>query len=95
MKNVFTDLRGRIKEIVNHHNRRKTDIQKTITHEARTAYDISGHISWNIPGLVWEQFPPLQKRLAIMETIAHLECMRWEGKVKRIVRGDFVLYEAR
>lgn len=91
-EHIFTDLRGRIEQIVNHHNRRNTEIQQAIAKEPRSAYEISSQITWDIPGLVWEQFPPLHKRFAVTETIAHLEYMRWEGKVMRIVKDDSVLY---
>jgi len=85
---VFTDLRGRVQEIVSHHNQRKSDIRKIIRSEARNACDISGRLSWNVPGMDWDQFPPLQKRLAFMETLAHLEDMRWQGEVTRLVGNN-------
>jgi glyoxylase-like metal-dependent hydrolase (beta-lactamase superfamily II) len=90
-EHIFSDLRGRIKEIVNHHNRRKSEIKQSIAKEPCNAYEISSKITWNV-GLAWKQFPPLQKRFAVMETVAHLECMRWEGKVRRIVRDNSVSY---
>ena len=91
-EHLFTDLPGRIEQIVNHHDKRKTEIQQAMGKEPRRAYEISSQITWNVPGLIWEQFPPLHKRGAVTETIAHLECMRWEGKVKRITKGDSISY---
>jgi len=91
-EHVFTDLRGRIEQIISHHDRRKAEIEQVIRKEPHSAYAVSGQITWDIPGLAWEQLPALHKRLAVTETIAHLECMRWEGKVKKIVKGDSVLY---
>lgn len=89
---IFTDLPGRIEQIFAHHNRRKAEILRAIAKEPHNAYEISAQITWNLPGVAWEQFPPLQKRLAVTETIAHLQCMRWEGKVVRIDKEDSVLY---
>ena len=91
---IFTNLRGRIKQLISHHNRRKSEIEQVIMQEPHHAYYISGQITWDTPGLTWEQMPPLQKRLAVTETIAHLECMRWEGKVRRIIKDNSVLYLA-
>ena len=88
---VFNNLQGRIQEIVDHHNRRKGEIQQVIAKEPQNAYLISSKIPWDI-GLTWEKFPNLQKRFAVMETIAHLECMRWEGTVCKIVEGNSILY---
>ena len=91
-EHIFTDLRGRIEQIVDHHNGRKAEIQQAIAKEPRSAYEISSQITWNVPGMVWEQLPPLHKRSAVMETIAHLECLRWDGKVQRIIKDSFVSY---
>jgi glyoxylase-like metal-dependent hydrolase (beta-lactamase superfamily II) len=90
-EHIFSNLQGRIQEIVDHHNRRKGEIQQAIAKEPHNAYEISSKITWDI-GLTWEQFPDLQKRFAVMETIAHLECMRWEGIVRRTVKGNSILY---
>jgi len=89
---IFNNLQRRIQEIVDHHNRRKGEVQQAIAKEPHNAYEISSQITWDI-GLTWEQFPALQKRFAVMETIAHLECMRWEGTVRRMDKGNFILYE--
>jgi len=91
---VFTDLQGRIEQIISHHDKRKAEIQGVIVNEPHSAWEIAPQITWDIPGLVWEQFPALHKRSAVTETIAHLECMRWEGKVRRIIKDNLVLYEA-
>jgi glyoxylase-like metal-dependent hydrolase (beta-lactamase superfamily II) len=91
-EHIFTDLRGRIEQIISHHNRRKAEIEQIIMKETHNAYDISRQITWDTPGLVWEQLPPLHKRLAVTETIAHLECMRWEGQLRRIIKDNSVLY---
>jgi glyoxylase-like metal-dependent hydrolase (beta-lactamase superfamily II) len=91
-EHIFTDLRGRIEGIIDHHNKRQMEIQQAIEKEPRNAYEVSSRIAWNVPGLAFEQFPPLQKRFAITETIAHLELMRWDGKVEKVVRDNRVLY---
>lgn len=93
-EHIFTDLRSRIQQIVDHHTRRKAEIQEFIVNEPHNAWEISSRITWDIPGLVWEQFPPLHKRSAVTEIIAHLECMRWEGKVRRIIKDNSISYTA-
>ena len=93
-QHIFTDLRGRIEEIINHHNKRKGEIQKVIATKPHSAYEISSHITWDIPDRNWEQFTPSLKRSAVTETLSHLECMRWEGRVKRIVKDSSILYQS-
>jgi len=89
---VFTDLQGRIKELVIHHDERKDEIKQTIVEKPVSAYEISSQITWNTAGSTWDQLPALHKRAAVMETVAHLECMRWEGRVRRITEGDSIIY---
>jgi glyoxylase-like metal-dependent hydrolase (beta-lactamase superfamily II) len=92
-QDIFPDIRGRIKQIIRHHTRRKSEIKRIIMKEPHNAFEISGRITWDIPGRNWEQLPALHKRLAVTETIAHLECMRWEGQVRRIIKDNLVLYQ--
>lgn len=91
-EHIFTDLAKRINEIIEHHEHRKGEIHAVIQREPQTAYFISSQITWDIPGVTWEQFSPLDRRIAVTETVAHLESMRWEGSVERVVKGDIVFY---
>ena len=91
----FNDLPGRINQIIEHHEMRKQEVCQAIESGFHTAYDISARIKWNLPGVTWDEFPPLQKRIAVTETIAHLECMRWEGNVRRIVQNKVTTYNLR
>jgi len=91
-EHIFTDLRGRIDEITQHHATRKTEILKILEKNTCNAYDISGQLTWNISGSDWESLPALHKRSAVMETIAHLESMRWEYLVERLIEDDLIFY---
>ena len=93
-KHTFTDLRGRIEEIEEHHNQRKADILEVIANRPHNAYEISCQIPWTDNKVSLGQLTALHKRFAVTETIAHLECMRWEGKVQKIVQDDSVSYAA-
>ncbi len=81
-ENVFADLKGRVQQILRHHDRRAAEILQTIAARPLSAYEISSRITWDIP-LAWEQFPALHKRSAVTETLAHLDWMRWRGEVVR------------
>ena len=92
-EHVFDDLGKRINEIRLHHDTRKTEILKAMNSGHRSAFDISSQISWKGPDSGWEHLGAFQKRIAVAETIAHLECMRWEGDVNKIVQDDIVTYD--
>lgn len=93
-EDVFPDLPGRINEILRHHDMRKEQIRRLVQERPCEAYEISSHITWDIPDLTWEQFPPQLQRAAVTEIIAHLENMRCEGTVARIDRDNLLLYKA-
>jgi glyoxylase-like metal-dependent hydrolase (beta-lactamase superfamily II) len=93
-EHVFHDLRGRIEEIRKHHDRRIEEIRHSIQEKPRVAYEIASEITWDLPDLTWQQFPPLHKRSAVNETVAHLEFMRWEGTVTRTDQDGLFLYRA-
>jgi glyoxylase-like metal-dependent hydrolase (beta-lactamase superfamily II) len=86
----FQDLQGRVQGILDHHNRREKEIVETMNSVSCSCYEIASKLTWNMHGLTWEQVPPMQKRLAITETIAHIEYLRWNGKIlKTYVDGCF------
>ncbi len=93
-EHIFTGLRARIDEIVEHHKKRKMEILKVIGHEPHNAWEISSQLTWSVPGRTWAQFPPFQQRSAVTETISHMELLRWEGKVRRIIENSAVSYQA-
>ena len=79
-------------EIIEHHRERSEAIGEVISKGPISAYEISSQITWNVKDSNWEDMPPLSKRLAVMETLAHLEHMRWEGEVQKILQDDFVFF---
>ncbi|MFC1822985.1 MBL fold metallo-hydrolase [Thermodesulfobacteriota bacterium] len=91
---VFEDLPGRIREIGEHHKEREEEIRQVILEGSRSAYEISSQLTWNIPDADWEKLPPLHKRVAVTETIAHLEYMRWAGKAQRVLEDDLLMYRS-
>ncbi|MBI2853396.1 MAG: MBL fold metallo-hydrolase [Chloroflexi bacterium] len=93
-ENIFSGLQDRIEAIKHHHERRKDEILQVISKEPRNAYYISSQITWDVPDMTWEQMPPFHQRTAMTETMAHLECMKWEGKVVRIETDGRIAYLA-
>ena len=90
---IFTTLRERIDQITEHHNKRKMEILTVVGKELNNAWNISSQLTWSIPELKWHQFPSFQQRAAVMETIAHMEYLRWEGKLRRIIESGAVSYQ--
>ncbi len=89
---VFTDLPRRVVEIEQHHEQRKREILAALAEQPRTAYGIASVISWSTGGVPWEQLPPFLRRMAVTETLAHLELFFAQGLVTKTLEDGVVLY---
>lgn len=94
---VFNGLRLRIEDLFYHHEQRKSAIVKVIQGEMKTAYEIAEEIPW-VPGAEDVSFQDLlafDKRLAVLETLAHLQLLISEDKVKKAAQDGTNFYSAR
>ncbi len=95
-QNSFTGLQTRIEELIQHHKQRNSEILKALRDKPKTAYQISAEITWraDASGTGWQKLAPLDKRFAILKTIAHLESMRVDGEVSKLYRDDTTYYQS-
>jgi len=91
----FTGLQPRIEELIQHHKQRNSEILKTIKTEPKTAYQISVGITWmsDIDGVGWQNLAPWDKRMAILEILAHLESMKVDRKVDKLFKNNTAYYQ--
>jgi glyoxylase-like metal-dependent hydrolase (beta-lactamase superfamily II) len=87
----FTRLFPRIDEIIRHHDFRNREILEAIELSAKTAYRIAQKITWS-DNSGWNDLPPFHRRMAIFETLAHLEMMAAEGRVDKLPREGIIYY---
>ena len=90
----FTEIKQRIEEIIQHHERRSSAILETLAARPKTAYRITAEIArlpYESGG--WQNLAPLDKRMAVLETLAHLELMRGKGKVDKFVKDGTTYYQ--
>jgi len=92
-EHTFSDLRGRIAQILHHHEERKEAVLQAMRGRPLTAWDISPLIPWNTGGVPWEKLGALDQRIAVTETMAHLIALRYDGRVQKLER-DGVFYYA-
>ncbi|MDY6970762.1 MAG: MBL fold metallo-hydrolase [Thermodesulfobacteriota bacterium] len=86
-EDVFEGLQQRVGEITSHHKERTRHIMKALLGEAKTAYQIALELPWTLNSITGEKasFVDLDafgKVMATGETLAHLQYLRGEGKVK-------------
>ena len=93
---VFSGLRQRIDALLYHHKQRELAIMKAIRDELRTAYQIATEIPWipDAEAVNYQDLSILDRRLAVMETLAHLQLLVTEGKAKRVEEDDTGFYLA-
>ena len=82
-RNFFTDLKGRIDELKEHHKLRADEVLDVMDAKTKNAYEIAAGMTWDIDCESWEDFPVAQKWFATGEAIAHLRYLECEGRIKR------------
>ncbi len=94
-EHMFTDLPKRVEEIILHHEQRNSEILEALKTEPKTACQISTHITWmpQMGGVSFQDLAPGDKRMAVSETLAHLEAMRVDGKVEKVGRDGIIYYQ--
>jgi glyoxylase-like metal-dependent hydrolase (beta-lactamase superfamily II) len=93
-EHAFTNARQRAKEILQHHRDRKAAIIDVLKQGAQTAYDVSFRIPWIVNGVTmsFEELLPLDKRLAVMSALAHLEPLCQERIAEKSAQGGILFY---
>jgi glyoxylase-like metal-dependent hydrolase (beta-lactamase superfamily II) len=87
----FSQLKPRIDEIIRHHDQRNLEILEAIESGARTPYQIAQKISWGDHN-DWRDLPPFHQRMAVFETLAHLEMLAVESRVNKLPRRGITYY---
>jgi len=91
---VFNSLRLKVADILYHHEQRKRHIIRAMNEGLKTAYQIAEDIPW-MPkqgGTAFHDLAPWDRRLAVMETIAHLKLLSSEDKIGEVDMDGVSLY---
>jgi glyoxylase-like metal-dependent hydrolase (beta-lactamase superfamily II) len=91
----FHNLNIRINEILHHHTLRNIEILQTISHNPRTAYEIAKNIGWGNNRGKWKDLPPFHQRMAVFETLAHLEMLAADSRADKMPKKGIVHYKQR
>jgi glyoxylase-like metal-dependent hydrolase (beta-lactamase superfamily II) len=69
---VFSNYRERIDQLLIHHEKRLLEMLTYFEKGPATAYQIAIDTKWYLP---WDDLPMFSKRVAVTETLAHLELL--------------------
>ena len=93
-RSFFTDLKGRIDELKEHHQQRADEVLDVVGSDTRNAYAIAAGMTWDIDCESWQDFPVAQKWFATGEAIAHLRYLESEGRIKRNTESEIVTFSS-
>jgi glyoxylase-like metal-dependent hydrolase (beta-lactamase superfamily II) len=87
-RNLLHHHRQRIAELRKHHEVRAEEVLSILEKGEQNAYQVASQMTWDIDCDVWEDFPLPQKWFAAGETLAHLQYLQGQGRVKRELREE-------
>lgn len=90
----FKGFRQRIDELIRHHRQRNNEILAAMGGEPRTTYQIAREITW-ADRFRWHDLPEFHQRMAVFETLAHLEMMAAERRVDKLPGKGVIYYRQR
>ncbi|MBI2869578.1 MAG: MBL fold metallo-hydrolase [Chloroflexi bacterium] len=90
----FRGLKERIDFLMRHHDKRNRNIIDALQPEAGTAYQVAARIPWltNEGGCAWTALSAIDKRLAMFETLAHLEFLCSRGILEKFRNNGSVYF---
>lgn len=91
-RRVFSDFRGRIRELKEHHQEREEEVVRILKARPGTAYEVATRMTWNFDAASWDRFPTMQKWFAMGEAAAHLRHLEAKEEVSKTIREGMFVY---
>ena len=88
----FRGISRRVRELLAHHDEREAEVLEAVSHGERTGYQVAAALPWTRRRRKLEELQLGQQRMALTETLAHLEELRERGLVRRERHGDLLLF---
>ncbi len=86
---VFSNYRERMDQLLLHHENRLLEMLTYFEKGPATAYQIAFDTKWYLP---WEELPMFSKRVAVTETLAHLELLVTRGSLEKKNQTGIIFY---
>jgi glyoxylase-like metal-dependent hydrolase (beta-lactamase superfamily II) len=98
-EHIFAHLQERILFLLSHHDQRLDHVFRASRGDGKTAYQIAHEVPWVIEPegfreVAFEDLAIMDKAMAVGETLAHLEYLRFEGRVEKDSRNELIFYRA-
>ena len=91
-RSIWNDHKRRIRELQEHHQNRLSEALSALEDGDKSAWEVAPYIAWDIDCNSWEEFPSVQKWFAVGETIAHLDYLAADGKIRKKTKDHTISY---
>jgi glyoxylase-like metal-dependent hydrolase (beta-lactamase superfamily II) len=88
----FFGLQRRVNELLAHHDQREAAVEAVLDGHQPTGADVAAALPWTRRKLTLAELPMHQQRMAVTETLSHLEHLRAIGRAERIERDGTIFY---
>ena len=85
---VAPSVHARVDELIEHHAQRLEAVTKPLAHDAITAFEVAGQLTWTRRQRPLRDLDPVNQALATLETAAHLDVLAERGHVRRLEGPD-------
>jgi glyoxylase-like metal-dependent hydrolase (beta-lactamase superfamily II) len=89
---VFSDLQGRVDELLAHHARRLADSARQVDAGYDRAFAVAEQLLWTKRDTPFSALDAFNSYIAVGETIAHLELLAHDGRIVRHESDDAVRF---
>ncbi len=90
---TISDFGKRVGEIRDHHVGRMRAIVQMFNGEPRTAWQIAAALPWTDNMIAWKDLTPMHQRLAVTETLSHLELLQSHRALGKRFQEGLVWYD--
>jgi len=91
-RRTFSNHKERIQELKHHHQARADEVLSILKKGSKNAFQVASQMSWDMTYESWELFPIPQKWFATGEAIAHLKYLEEQGKVRREIKEQKIVF---
>lgn len=89
----FPNLHDRLEDLISHHHERLAELEACVGHGPATAWEVASRAHWTRRKISLQELSPWHWRLALAETVAHLELLRAQGRIRRRFVPGLIQYE--
>ena len=95
-RELITDHKARIRELLFHHEQRLAEIIEILSESGeKSPCEVAAKMTWDLKIENWESFPKAQKWFSAGEAMAHLEYLYDLGKIERREKESVMYYRGK